>query len=124
MRIERIWELEDRQLIGDALGNVLKVIDFKGGSSGGGGTSTQTVEKADPWEGQQPFLKDVFQKAQDRFNEAGPNFFQGSTVAGFNPLETSYQNQVVDYAQGGRPQAMQTGAENAINNELFNPAGN
>lgn len=121
MNFERMCEIEDRQFFD----KLFKGAVFKGGgSSGGGGTSTQTVEKADPWEGQQPYLKDVFQKAQDRFNDAGPNFFQGSTVSGFNPLETSYQNQVVDYAQGGRPQAMQTGAESAINNELFNPSGN
>ena len=121
MNLDRIFELENEEFAGKLFKNAV----FKGGGgSGGGGTSTQTVEKADPWEGQQPFLKDVFQKAQDRYNQQGPSFFPDSTITDFNPLETSYQNQVVNYAQGGRPQAMQLGAENAINTELFNPSGN
>ena len=118
MKYERILELEDKEFTDKLFKNAV----FKGG--GGGGQSTNTVEKSDPWEGQQPFLKDVFGKAQARYNQAGPSFYPSSTIAGFNPLEQSYQNQVVDYAQGGRPQAMQTGAESAINNQLFNPAGN
>ena len=28
-------------------------------NSGGGGNTT-TVQKADPWEGQQPYLKDIY----------------------------------------------------------------
>ena len=28
----------------------------KGGGGGGGSQSTQTIQKADPWSGQQPFL--------------------------------------------------------------------
>lgn len=122
MRIERIWELEEKEFTDKLFKNAA----FKGGGgSGGGGTSTQTVEKADPWEGQQPFLKDVFAKAQSRYNDPNsPSFFPNSTVENFNPLETSYQNSVVDYAQGGRPQALQAGAEGAINNELFNPSNN
>lgn len=35
-----------------------------GGGKGGGGGSTTTVQKADPWEGQQPYLKDIFNQAQ------------------------------------------------------------
>ncbi len=119
MNIERIWRLEEKQFTDRLFKNAV----FKGGG-GGGGTNTQTVQKADPWGGQQPFLKDVFQQAQDRYNAASPNFFPDSTVQGFNPLETNYQNQVTDYVQSGRPQQMQTGAENAINNELFNSPNN
>ena len=37
-----------------------------GGGSGGGSTSTQTVQKADPWSGQQPFLSDGFDQAKGR----------------------------------------------------------
>lgn len=121
MRLERIWELEDKEFTD----KLFRHANFKGGSSGGGGgTSTNTVEKSDPWIGQQDFLKDVFGKAQARYNEDSPSFFPGSTIEGFNPLEQNYQNQVVDYAQSSRPQAMQMGAENAINNELFNPGNN
>ena len=37
------------------------------GGGGGGGQNTQTVQKADPWEGQQPFLKTGFQAADATF---------------------------------------------------------
>lgn len=40
-----------------------------GGGSGGGGNST-TVQKADPWEGQQSYLRDIFSQAQG-LNQAG-----------------------------------------------------
>ena len=121
MRYERILELEDKEFTDKLFKNAV----FKGGGSGGGGSTTQTVtEKSDPWTGQQPYLTDVFSKAQARYNQVGPTFYPGSTIESFNPLEQSYQNQVVDYTLGGRPQAMQMGAENAINAELFNPSGN
>ena len=121
MKYERIIELEEKEFTDKLFKNAF----FKGGGGGGGQTtSTQTVEKADPWAGQQPYLTDVFSKAQARFNQAGPSFFPNSTITDFNPLETSYQNQVLNYAQGDRPQALQMGAENALNQELFNPSGN
>jgi len=119
MRIERIWELEEKEFTDKLFKNAV----FKGGG-GGGSQSTNTVQKADPWEGQQKYLTDVFQKAQNRFGESGPNFFPSNTIQGFDPLETNYQNQVTNYVQGNRPQQMQLGAENAINNELFNSPNN
>ena len=119
MNLERIFELENKEFTDRLIKNAV----FKGGG-GGGGQNTQTVQKADPWSGQQPFLTDVFQQAQNRYNAASPNFFPNSTVQGFDPLESNYQNQVTDYVQSGRPQQMQMGAENAINNELFNSPNN
>ena len=111
MRIEREWEQEEQIFAKKLFKNAV----FKGGS-GGGGQTTQTVEKADPWSGQQPFLKDVFQQAQDRYNESGPNFFPGETISPFSQNETDYQNFVSDYVTGGRPDALQAGAEGAVNN--------
>ena len=95
-----------------AYAKMAKRVQFKGG--GGGGTNT--VQKADPWEEQKPFLEDIFQQAQSRFNEDGPNFFPGETIAGFNPNETAYQQFVTDYATGGQPQQLQAGAQGAVNN--------
>ena len=51
--------------------------------SGGGGSNT-TVEKADPWEAQQPYLKAGFQGAQE-----GVLNQPGATVVPFSP-ETQY----------------------------------
>ena len=89
------------------------------GGGGGGTTSTNTVEKADPWAGQQPYLKDVFQEAQDRYDDgSSPSFFPGNTISPFNQNETAYQQSVVDYLGSGRAQNMQGRAEGGVN-DLF-----
>lgn len=49
----------------------------------GGGGSTQTVTKSDPWVGQQPYLSGVFQGAQNTYNQFAGN--PASSVAGFTP---------------------------------------
>ena len=90
-----------------------------GGSSGGGGqNTTSTVEKSDPWEGQQPFLKDMFSKAQARYNSGSPEFFPGNTISPFNANETAYQQGVVDYLGSGRAQNLQAGAEGGVSDLL------
>lgn len=47
-----------------------------GGGKGGGG-STTTVQQADPWQGQQQYLRDVFGLAQDQFD-------RGTTIVPFS----------------------------------------
>jgi hypothetical protein len=46
-----------------------------------GGSSTNTVQKADPWSGAQPYLTDIFARAKGIQESGGPQFFPGSTVA-------------------------------------------
>ena len=95
------------------------------GGSGGGSTSTQTIQKADPWAGQQPFLSYGFEQAKGRYGADQPNFFPGNTVAPFNPNELGFQQGVIDYTTGGRPAAMSFGAENALTSEMLaNPNTN
>jgi hypothetical protein len=54
----------------------------KGGSSGGGGTTTtNTVQNADPWSGQQPYLTYGFEQAQNQYNSQNPSFYPGQTYA-------------------------------------------
>ena len=67
-------------------------------SGGGGGTTT--VQKADPWAEQQPYLTDIFAKAQNLHNTAQPQFYPGQTYANFNPLEQQAQTQLASTAQG------------------------
>lgn len=56
-----------------------------GGGSGGGGNST-TVQKADPWEGVQPYLIDAYYQASKLYQPGqGPQYYPGSTVAGNDP---------------------------------------
>ena len=123
MILECIWELEEQEFTAKLFKNAV----FKGGG-GGGGQNTSTVEKADPWAGQQPFLKDVFQEAQDRYESGDPNFFPGSTIEQFNPNEIGYQQNVLDQFASGRGQGLQQGAEGAVNNlfssnDIFNATG-
>lgn len=53
--------------------------------SGGSRGSTTTVQQADPWAGQQPFLADIFGEAQRLYDAPGPLYFPGPTVAPFAP---------------------------------------
>jgi hypothetical protein len=55
-----------------------------GKSSGGGGESTSTVyQNADPWVGQQPYLKEIFSNAQNLYKNGGlaPEYYTGNTLA-------------------------------------------
>ena len=86
------------------------------GGKGGGGGSTTTVQKADPWSGQQPYLTDIFQKAQQLYNSGGmaPNYYPGQTVAGQSDWTKQALQMQADRAQSGSP--LITNASNAMNN--------
>lgn len=75
-----------------------------GGSRGGGGT-TQVVQESDPWEGQQPFLRDVMRLAQQAYQGTSQQPFEGQLVAG----PTQMQQQSLDTAQGVANQAVGAG---------------
>jgi hypothetical protein len=49
-------------------------------SGGGSGGSQTTVQKADPWSAQQPYLLDIFSQAQ-KLNETPQSYFPGATFA-------------------------------------------
>lgn len=72
-----------------------------GGSSGG---STTTVQKADPWSGAQPYLKDVMGQAQNWYNNAQDNsYYPGSTVVPFSDATNQGLNSIMSRAQNGSP---------------------
>lgn len=48
---------------------------------GGGGGGQTTVTKSDPWYGQQDYLLKGFQKASEQYDKAGPEYYNGNTVA-------------------------------------------
>lgn len=66
-------------------------------NSGGGGNTT-TVQKADPWEGQQPYLKDIYAQTGGLYGSGmGYTPYSGPRVAGLSDIqrqgmETAYQN--------------------------------
>jgi hypothetical protein len=59
-----------------------------GGKGGGGGGGTQTVQQnADPWSGQQPYLNNLFSRAENLYNQGtmAPPYYSGQTVADQDP---------------------------------------
>lgn len=95
-----------------------------GGGSGGGGSST-TVQKADPWEGVQPYLSEAYARANSLYGGAGPQYYPGQQVATPNWLEGAGQTDMLqNMGQLGlvgdnafqASQNMQTGAMNQLQN--------
>lgn len=73
-----------------------------GGGSSGGGQTTQTIQKSDPWSGQQPYLTDIFKQAQDTSKNEMP-FYPGQTYTPFSP-ESQLAQAWQDYrAMSGSP---------------------
>lgn len=67
-------------------------------SSGGGKTTTTT--KADPWKGQQPYLKEVFSEAQNLYDTWNPTYFPGDTVANLTPFQMAGVGKMASDAMG------------------------
>ena len=69
---------------------------------GGGGTST-TVQQADPWKGQQPYLLTGFAQAQNLLNQGGPQYYQGQNYINLSPQTQSALQATMQRAQQGSP---------------------
>ena len=73
-----------------------------------------SVTKTAPWEAQQPYLTRGFDRAEQLYkaNPLGMPYYEGSTLAGFDPAQTAAQQATLSYATGKRPAALQSAAEN------------
>ena len=69
-----------------------------GGSSGGTQKTTQT---SSPWDKQIPFLKYGFDEAARLYQKPGPEYYPGSTVAGFSPEQNQAFGLGTQRALGG-----------------------
>jgi len=78
-----------------------------------GGTTVQT-STTDPWKGQEKYLKKGFKGAEELLKGGLPEYYQGNTLAGFDPAQTASQNAILGYAMGPRAAAMQQGAESQL----------
>lgn len=78
-----------------------------GGDTGGGyvgGSPTQTtIQKSDPWSGQQPYLTKGFQAAESRMLNTTPKYFPGSTVVPYSPETVMAMNLTKNRALNGSP---------------------
>lgn len=72
-------------------------------AKGGGGGSTTTVQKADPWAGQQGYLTDVFSKAQQQYNTQRPEYYPGPTVVPYSAETNAALNMQTQRALAGSP---------------------
>jgi hypothetical protein len=88
---------------------------FKGGGASSPSTTT-TVQKADPWSGQQGYLTDVFSKAQSQFNDPGPSYYPDSTVVPFSPETEAALSMQTNRALAGSP--LETSAKNQLSDTL------
>ena len=69
----------------------------------GGSTSTNTVQRADPWVGVQPALTQGISEAQRLYGQGAPQYYPGQTYAPMSPwTQQALQNQA-GTAQMGAP---------------------
>lgn len=71
--------------------------------SKGGGSSTNTVQKADPWIGAQPALTSLYQNALDNYTKGGPQYYPGETVAPTAPATNAALDATAARAASGSP---------------------
>jgi len=96
------------------------------GSSG----SQTTTQESTPWEGQQPYLKDLFKQAQDMFNAGPQEYYPGQTVAPFSPQTQMGMDMMTNRALEGSPQqdalgnyiSGTLGQQNLDPNAVFDPS--
>jgi hypothetical protein len=67
-----------------------------------GGTQT-TTQKSEPWVEQRPYLHDIFRQAQALYDQPGPSYYPGQTVAPFSPETELALNARAARAQAGSP---------------------
>ena len=82
-----------------------------------GGTTVQTATSK-PWEGQEDYLRKGFAGAENLLQGGLPAYYQGQTLAGFDPAQTAAQQATLGYAMGPRAAGMQQGAEGALGRSL------
>ncbi len=88
-----------------------------GGEQGGGSQTTQTVQKADPWKGQQPYLTQGFSNVQKQFLDSPPpSFYPGSTVVPYSPETNTALGWQAQRALNGSP--VQTAGTNQLTQTL------
>lgn len=68
-----------------------------------GGGSDSVTQSTEPWEGQQPYIRDALQRSQQLFQTYRPEYYPESTVAPFTQPQLAAQQYLQDYAQGVQP---------------------
>ena len=74
-------------------------MSFGGGSSG----QIETITDREPWEQQQPHLKDIFGGAKQLYEDPGPDYYPGATTVPFAPETESAMGMRAERARIGSP---------------------
>jgi hypothetical protein len=78
----KIWHMLVLDAEGCVDGSASVSLDYEGPMvECKGGGATTTVQQADPWIGQQPYLRQIFQEAARQYRTTGPDYYPGATVA-------------------------------------------
>lgn len=64
-----------------------------------GGKSSSSSDSG-PWAGTQPYLKDVYSKAQGLYNQGTPGYYPGQTYNDFNPIQQNAMDATLSRANG------------------------
>ena len=70
-------------------------------SGGSGNDTTKQTTKSEPWGPQTPYLKYGMDEATRLYQQAGPQYYPGSTVAGFSPAQQQAQQMGAARATNG-----------------------
>lgn len=107
----------------DAIRNLLCLEDdglhVRGLCSFGGGGSTNTVQQADPWAGQQPYLQDIYSIAAQNFtdHQPGPAYYPGATYAPMVADQYNIASRLIGNGAAGGTPALQS-AQSAVTGAL------
>ena len=82
---------------------------------GSGSQSTQTIQSAEPWKEQKPYLETLFKKAEANLNAPGPTYFPSAVSATATPETLAAQTQLKDAATAQQGVADSTAQSNAFN---------
>ncbi len=88
------------------------------------GGHQETVQKTEPPEIAQPYLKEIFSGAQQWYRSAQPQYYPGSTVAEFTPAQMQAQQGIMARALAGSPllKAAQAGVGDILSGKGFSDA--
>jgi hypothetical protein len=82
------------------------------------GGSKVTTQSSAPWPEQQKYLTEGFKQAADIYGKGPPDYYSGSTLAGFTPAQEAAQKGAAGYVTGPRAAGQQAYAEGALTRGL------
>ena len=118
-----VWDIASGEVLEDEFFEYDgPLVEAKGGG-GGGGT---TINKTEPWQGQKPYLRDVFEQAKQTYYNYTPKAYPGNTTVDYTPQEKTALENLWNYAGTQAPAFADavTQANTFALGDILNPASN